>query len=204
MNLSKDEKEYVDKLREGCINPPLILEDVKIINKNMNIIYRDDDINVRTSFTLFKQINEEFKKAGRVHTIAVVMKDFFDNYELAHYCFTEENINIELHGWEHTDFSKMTAFNIKTSIEKSIKYYNENIERRYQVGAGNLEENKILTTLFLPWNRVDKNGLVQSACNDHNLRHCDVRDGEWQGNKIVSFHYWSVGNVNDIFIQDAL
>jgi len=168
----------------------------------MNIIYRDDDVNVRTSFTLFKQINEEFKKAGRVHTIAIVMKDFFDNYELAHYCFTEPNIDIELHGWEHTDFSKISIMSAIQEISICLRYYKENVERRYQVKYDELSKNKRLTTLFLPWN---KDGISpRRACDELNMFSCDVQNGEWQGNKIISFHYWSVGDPNGLWINDAL
>lgn len=155
----------------------------------MKILYRDDDVNVHTDFWLFRQINEVFKKVGKDHTIAILMKDFRENYAVWKYITSEPNIVVGLHGWEHKDYSKMPRDEVYYDLKKALDYYKENLTRMYQKKYEDFPANKRIDTFFAPWNRESE--IVRSVCGRLGLKFCNVSQGEWDGKDVASFHWWS-------------
>jgi hypothetical protein len=147
-----------------------------------NILYRDDDPSVYTCITEFKKINDYFIKKDWKHTVAVLMKDLWQNHALFYYLATTPNIDVELHGWEHKDYSILSYDECFEDLNKSINYWRSNCQRM----IGNI---KPLTTFFAPWNREGDN--IKKACEDVGLKFCNVKEGVWEDKKIISFHWWS-------------
>ncbi len=146
------------------------------------IIYRDDDPNVYTCLHEFKKVNQWFKDRKLNHTVAVVMEDLWENHGLFYYLATEPNIIVELHGWEHKDYSILSYDECFNDLKKSKEYWETNCKRMTGI-------DKKITTYFAPWNREGDN--IKKACEDLGLRFCATKDGVWEDNKIISFHWWS-------------
>ena len=144
-------------------------------------IYRDDDINVYTDAFKFKELHEEFIKRGEIHTVAVIMKDLWENHALFYYLATAPYLEIGLHGWEHKDYSLLSYEECYEDIEKAIEYWKSNATR--MVGYA-----KPITTFFAPWNH--ESALIRGACCDSGLKFCNVKKGEWNGKDVRSFHHW--------------
>ena len=70
-----------------------------------NLLLRDDDINVYTDAFKFKEFHEQFIAKNQVHTVAVIMKDLWQNHALFYYLATAPLLEVGLHGWEHKDYS---------------------------------------------------------------------------------------------------
>lgn len=150
------------------------------------MIYRDDDICVHTDAHLFKKLHEEFKKRKLTHTVAVTMKDIWNNMAIFYYIITEPYLSVELHGWEHEDYSTMDFFDCVISLRNCLNYYNKHATRI----LGIIPEDKKITTLFAPWNKSSID--IIKACNHLGLKFCDVPFGEWEGESIKSLHWWNV------------
>jgi len=146
-------------------------------------LFRDDDINVRTDLTFFMKVHREFIKQRKIHTCAVLFKDLADNYELFHYLVTAPYLSVELHGWEHKDYSTRSKDNIKSDFMKAISYWKENVTRRY---SSEWLKNplKKITTFYPPWNKV--NDDIKKVCKELGLK-LDNR----KGGSVLNFHYWS-------------
>jgi hypothetical protein len=111
------------------------------------------------------------------------MRDLWENHALFYYLNIASHMSVQLHGWNHVDYSKMSREECVSDLKKSIDYWNTNSKRMLGTCTP-------MTTFFAPWNHVGE-GIVQ-ACKDVGLRFCAVRDGEWEGEKVVSFHWWNV------------
>jgi len=148
-----------------------------------NILYRDDDVNVYTCPHLFKKLHEEFIKNNKTHTVAVVMKDLWENHALFWYLATVPLLTIGLHGWEHKDYSVQSYENCNNDIKKSLKYWEENSIRM-------TGKHKTINTFFAPWNREGKN--IKLACEMNGLKFCNIKKGEWGEYNIKSFHHWYI------------
>lgn len=144
-------------------------------------IYRDDDPNVYTCPHLFKELHKIFIKNKKTHTVAVTMKNLWENHALFYYLATAPYLEIGLHGWEHKDYSKLSYKECYEDLKKSLDYWKENSER--MVGYA-----KPIEIFFAPWNRESED--IKKACKDLGLRFCNIRKGEWEGKKIKSFHWW--------------
>ena len=163
-------------------------------------MWRDDDLNVYSDAYLFKKLHEQFIREGKVHTVAVLMKDLWQNHAIFWY-LTQMSQNgsliVELHGWEHKDYSKLAYTECYDDLKKSIDYWKENADRM----TG--KDNRAITTFFAPWNREGEN--IKWACRDLGLKFCATQSGEWDGNKIRSFHWWNIILVNpDSFTVDSI
>jgi len=160
-------------------------------------IYRDDDINVYTCPHLFKKLHEQFIKAKKVHTAALIMKDLWENHALFYYLATTPLLEIGLHGWEHKDYSVLSYDECYDDIKKSLDYWKENSMRM----TGKCKE---ITIFFAPWNRESEN--IRKACADAGLKFCNIKKGEWEGYEIKSFHHWYVtmNNVGKQRIKNIL
>lgn len=150
--------------------------------KTTNILFRDDDPSVYTCPYEFKKIHQQFIDKKTTHTVAVLMKDLWQNHSLFYYLATAPYLDIGLHGWEHKDYSILSYNECYEDIKKSLDYWEENTSR--MVG-----KTKKITTFFAPWNREGEE--IKKACKDLGLKFCAVRKGEWEGQYIKSFHYWS-------------
>lgn len=143
---------------------------------------RDDDINLYTCVELFKKIHEKFIESKVEHTVAVCMKDLWQNQALFYYLNSAPYLKVELHGWEHKDYSILSYEECFGDLRKSLGYWYENSERM-------LGSSHKITTFFAPWNRESDN--IRRACWDLNLKFCNVQRGEWNDQEIKSFHYWA-------------
>jgi hypothetical protein len=153
------------------------------------MIYRDDDCNVYTDFYLFRKLHEAFIAEGKTHTVACIMKDLWQNHAVFYYLITAPNLDVELHGWEHKDYSQMSKEECLEDLIKALDYYKENSSRMLKTDYEALPDIKKITTFYAPWNKRGE-GIV-SACDDLGLKFCDVKQGEWEGKPITSFHWWS-------------
>ena len=146
-------------------------------------IWRDDDVNVYTDAFRFKELHERFIRKGKTHTVAVIMKDLWENHALFYYLATAPNLEIGLHGWEHKDYSVLPYEECYEDIRKSLNYWWENSLR--MVGTC-----KPIDTFFAPWNREGEG--IKKACQDLGLKFCATKGGDWEGKKIKSFHWWNI------------
>jgi len=154
--------------------------------KNINTLHRDDDPNVYTDMYLFKQLHEKFIEAKQVHTVAVIMKDLWQNHALFYYLLTAPYLEIGLHGWEHKDYSLLSYKECFADLKKSLNYWFENGIRI--LGSDRIPEGKNIKIFFAPWNKTS--GSIELACSDLGLKFCDIRKGRWEDYNIRSFHWW--------------
>jgi len=153
----------------------------------MKTLYRDDDVNVYTNAFAFKDLHQQFIAKKQVHTVAVLMKDLWENHALFWYLATAPLLEIGLHGWIHVDYSKLEYTACYRDLKTSLDYWQENATRMLQVQE--LPENKKIKIFFAPWNHEAP--PIRYACRDLNLKFCNVKGGEWEGYKIKSFHHWN-------------
>jgi len=147
------------------------------------LIHRDDDPNVYTCPHEFKKLHQKFIDKKQVHTVALIMKDLWQNHSLFYYLATAPYLDIGLHGWEHKDYSQLSYNECYEDIKKSLDYWEENTSRM----VGKTKEIKIF---FAPWNKEGEE--IKQVCEDLGLKFCAVRKGIWEGYYIKSFHHWSV------------
>jgi peptidoglycan/xylan/chitin deacetylase (PgdA/CDA1 family) len=165
-------------------------------NTNGSNLFRDDDANVYTNSYQFKKIHEQFIKEGKIHTVAVLMKDLWQNHALFYYLATAPQLEIGLHGWEHKDYSLLDYQECYGDLQMSIDYWSENSLRM-------TGQEKKITTFFAPWNREGEN--IKKACQDLGLKFCNIGKGQWEGKEIRSMHWWNIQKVGDEFtINDLL
>lgn len=151
------------------------------------IIYRDDDLNVYTCPYLFKKLHNLFIEKKQVHTVAVCMKDLWENYALFRYLVEAPYLEVGLHGWEHKDYSVLSYEECYEDLKKSLDYWKVNCKR--------ITNNpKKITVFYAPWNRGGEN--IIKACTDLGLKFCNVRKGKWEDNYIRSFHWWNIMDDN--------
>ena len=148
----------------------------------METLWRDDDPNVYTDAYLFRELHKQFIAKNTVHTVAILMKDLWQNHALFWYLATAPLLNIGLHGWEHKDYSKLSYEECYDDLKKSLDYWKENSTRM-------TGQCKPIDTFFAPWNRGGEN--IERACKDLGLKFCATKEGEWDGKIIKSFHWWN-------------
>ena len=146
-------------------------------------IYRDDDCNVYTDAFRFKEFHQQFIENKKTHTVAVIMKDLWENHALFYYLATAPYLEVALHGWEHKDYSQCYYTECYDDLSKSLEYWQENASRMTNKPA------KKITRFFAPWNRGGQD--IERACDNLGLEFCNVKMGEWNGYDIVSFHWWN-------------
>lgn len=153
-----------------------------------NTIYRDDDVNVYTDAFEFKKLHDQFITKRQVHTVAVIMKDLWQNHALFWYLATASLLDIGLHGWEHTDYSKLSYETCYAHLKTALEYWNTNVTRMLLVDK--MPEEKTIKVFFAPWNK--ESAEIKDACKDLGLKFCNVKNGQWEGYKIKSFHWWNI------------
>jgi len=147
------------------------------------MILRDDDINVYTDAFKFKELHQQFIDRKEIHTVAVIMKDLWENHALFYYLATAPYLEIGLHGWKHKDYSLLSYNDCRVDLERSLEYWKENSTRM----TGMCNPIKIF---FAPWNHESEN--IKKACSDLGLSFCNVKKGRWNGQEIRSFHWWNI------------
>ena len=149
------------------------------------MIYRDDDVSIHTDICLFKELHNKFIEKKQVHTVAVIMKNLWENQAIFYYLATAPYLEIGLHGWTHADYSKKSYYECHRDLKKSLNYWKENSIR--MIGSA-----KEIKTFFAPWNKESPE--IRKSCRDLGLEFCNIKNGEWNGQEIKSFHWWSVGD----------
>lgn len=143
-------------------------------------IVRDDDINYLTSVWQFKRVNDLLKSHKLEHYCAVLFKDLFLNYEVAHLLVTEPNITIAFHGTTHKRYADLPYAEIVEDIKWSLDYWRTNCERRYGVV-------KEIKAALPTWHLVSD--TYKKAAEDCGLK-LDTRKEFSEG--VYMMHYWSL------------
>lgn len=142
--------------------------------------FRDDDIQRDTDLSLFKQFHEVYKKNNEIHTIAVIAMDLWKNRELTWYLETESLLDIQYHGLDHVDYSKMSKEQCKKDLLEGKLYLEEKLHRPIKV-------------FYPPWNIEDQ--MVRDVCSEIGLKYDNARievDDYLNGGngERVNLHYW--------------
>lgn len=144
----------------------------------MYTLYRDDDISVTSNITLLMKVHELFIKHNRIHTVAVLMKDLWENKEVWYWLQTAPNLEIGLHGWDHQDYGKLDKVSLWSLLTASLEYW----QIRTLRGGYKLRP---ITTFYPPWNSVSQD--LMRVCNSFGLT-VDSR----VGGEVYNFHYWAL------------
>ena len=142
------------------------------------MIYRDDDVSKYTDLTTIMKIHELFVLYNKVHTVTLLMEDLWESKGIWYWLMTAPNIDIALHGWGHSDYSKMTYDEIRENLLKCVIYWESNIVR------GGWKYKK-LTTFYPPWNKVSDD--LRRVCEVCDLKINDCVDAS----KVYNFHWWT-------------
>lgn len=144
------------------------------------MIFRNDDVSCETNLQQFAAVHELFKKYNVLHTVALICKDIQKAPDLIKY-INDNDIDVQVHAWEHTDFTLLSDAEIRSQFKKSIAA----IKKYFK---------KTPTVFYPPWNKSDdrvKNiadqfGLTVSA-NKVSL------SGYLRGaaGDVINFHSWS-------------
>lgn len=159
--------------------------------------FRDDDISVTTNIQKLEAAHEIIVGANRVHTVVVQMREIAANEEVWCWLHEAENLNVQLHGWDHAALDGEPWYHNRTGqlhrglslgeitfeLQQCCEYW-ENISRR-----GGYKW-KPLEVLYPPWNRTSD--LTNQAAKACGLR-VDAQYGPSSGTFL--FHYWSAREV---------
>ncbi len=147
------------------------------------MIWRDDDVSYLTDLKRFKMVHDIFNQYQVKHTIAVIAKDLEKNPELIEYIKRQDNIEVQLHCWEHIDFTDNAKL----------------LHDHFRLGSKTLMDvfGKYPTILYPPWNRANEE--TQSIASKHGLTVSNVKISLSQyvrtmgtvGEDVVNFHYWA-------------
>ena len=154
-------------------------------------MYRDDDIAVTSNINLLLQVHSLFIKYNKIHTIAVLMEDIWENKEVWHWLMTAPNLEICLHGWDHKDYSVMSEEDIRHDLNLCFDYWKRRLADH--------KKSYIPIKKFLPpWNRVS--AALIKVCDEFGLE-VDNR----VGGVVYNFHYWALYEPDRMrALEDAL
>jgi len=143
-------------------------------------IFRDDDCSHETNLQQFAQVHELFKKYNVLHTVALICKDIQLNPELIKY-INENNIDVQVHCWEHVDFTTLDTFEIRQQLYRCCNAIQEYF-------------NKMPTVFYPPWNKTNAN--VREACELFGLTVSKTKISLSQylagkQGEVINFHSWS-------------
>lgn len=140
-------------------------------------VFRDDDVNCFTDVGLLREVHEMIVSHGKIHTVAVEVENVWRAKDVWFFLQTEKNLNVVLHGWDHSDYSKMPRLEICQHVRRSLEEWNHH-SLAYDTPHP-------LTVWCPPWNRVSHD--MEVAANAHGLK-IDIR---WKGDSdVYGFHYW--------------
>lgn len=147
------------------------------------MIFRDDDISVHTDLAVLKPVHDIFKKYLVMHTVAIIAKDIDMNTELIMY-LKKENFDVQLHCFEHYNFTEVPLEKLDTDLLRSINMFK-------RCGLD------VPKTLYPPWNLTNQSVNVM-AWDKHRLEVSNKKCSlsyyvAHNGNidvDVVNFHYW--------------
>lgn len=147
------------------------------------MIFRDDDISVTTDLAVLKPIHDKFKSAIVMHTVAIIAKDISNNIELISY-LKRENFDIQLHCWEHYNFTEIPLNQLKGDIGKALIMFETCGFDRPAV-------------IYPPWNKTS-NAVNIMLWDEFKLKVSNIKCSLYyyvanQGNvpfDTINFHYW--------------
>lgn len=144
----------------------------------MYTLFRDDDISKYTDMTLMREVHQLFIDNKKIHTVSVEVEGLWDNKLVWYWLMTAPNLQIGLHGWNHSDYSVMAITDIIDHFQRSYRYWSERI-------AGGGYEKRDFVAFYPPWNKVG-NGL-RMVCEEYKLP-LDNR----VGGEVYNFHWWTM------------
>lgn len=144
------------------------------------MIWRNDDVSHATSLQQFTAVHELFKKYNVLHTVAMICKDIGKNKELVKY-INANNIDVQVHALEHTDFTLLTDEQINTQFNFCVGLIQKYFKRKP-------------TVFYPPWNR--SNNLVAHVAYKHGLTVSNTKISLSQylsgkHGEVINFHSWS-------------
>jgi peptidoglycan/xylan/chitin deacetylase (PgdA/CDA1 family) len=157
----------------------------------MSVKWRDDDvlytpqigIDVGTINYLERFIDTDrlLEQYGVIHEVALLAKGIDENTAWVNYIKAHPHIHVQLHGWEHIDYTK-NHDRVREDIVRSL----DKIEATFGVRP---------PVWFPPWNRTDEFcnqvcselGLIPSP-NKISLSDFVARPTD---NVVINFHYWA-------------
>jgi peptidoglycan/xylan/chitin deacetylase (PgdA/CDA1 family) len=141
--------------------------------------FRDDDINCYTDVGLLREVHELIVSHGKVHTVAVEVENIWRSKSVWFFLMTARNLDVVLHGWDHSDYSKLDRLTIYEHLEKSLRYWNEH--------SAAYDHPHPLKVWCPPWN------LVSHEMKDVSIELGLTIDSRWKGEtEVYGFHYWEM------------
>jgi peptidoglycan/xylan/chitin deacetylase (PgdA/CDA1 family) len=144
------------------------------------MIFRNDDVSHETNLQQFAAVHELFKKYNVLHTVALICKDIQKAPALIKY-INDNNIDVQVHAWEHADFTQLTKDEMRVQFKKSIAC----IKKYFK---------KTPDTFYPPWNRT--NAFVEEVAAEFSLTVKDQKISLSQylrgaTGEVINFHSWS-------------
>ena len=152
------------------------------------IVFRDDDISYTTCKFQFEKVHKLFEKYKVNHTIGILAKNFKDNVFLFWYIGRHDYFDIQLHGWDHKDYSKLSYEDTYREL-KEAKDYLEHI-------FSNTKHYVKITTFIPPWSRASE--VLQKVCIDLDMKISDrvIMPHQYladsKDSSVVNFHWWEI------------
>ncbi len=148
------------------------------------MIFRDDDISMKTSVLQLKLVHDLFVKYEVIHTIAVICKDLFYNPEIINYINNTPFFDVQFHCYCHQHNMTGKKFEEALDIFEGAFY-------------------KRPTVFYPPWNYCDPelekhvNELGMKVSNEKaSLHQYIARMGK--NCDVVNFHYWNKKEVDQL------
>ena len=140
-------------------------------------LYRDDDPSVTTDINLFVKVHRLFLQYDRIHRVAVLFDNLWENRELWFYLVSAPKLEIAWHGRTHKDYGKLSYQECRDDIQWSLEMWQARVSRGgYKVPP--------IRYAHPPWHSVSPE--LARACADSGI----VLDAR-QGPPVFNFHYWS-------------
>lgn len=153
-------------------------------------VWRNDDVSHKTEVGQFEEVHKLFKQYTVLHTIAVICKDIEKNPELIKY-INENNIDVQVHCWEHKDFTELSDAEIKAQLKQCITAIKKHFKHTPD-------------TFYPPWNKADERvakiakGLGLTVSNTKvSLSQYIRTDGDVE-ERVINFHSWSLPEIIDL------
>lgn len=140
-------------------------------------LFRDDDISFTTDWRLLQEAHDIIVRAGRVHTVAVLMFDLWENHEVWYWLMTAKNLRIGLHGWRHSDYGAMPQAEIEADIRRSLDYWREH--------TVNYRNPPSIESFYPPWHRSGP--ALEAAC-----KACGLALDARKSAPVYCFHSWEL------------
>lgn len=156
----------------------------------MSVTFRDDDVlyypgvgnEVGTNYVeKFFKTHELFEKYKVKHVVAILASGICNNRELVTYIKAHPLIDIQLHGWEHIDYTQ--------NHDKAERHFAESIDLIKSTFS------KSPTVWYPPWNKTDD--FLKNICKKLGMEvsYIKVSTNNFvtypENNVTINFHYWA-------------